>query len=81
MLQHKAFVHLATAQNGVRQPNLKCLALGAPRTTQTQEGIATLAELLTGSMDIERLRRLALRVLAVQQARDSADFLQVSEGY
>jgi len=81
LLQHEAFVHVATAQNGARQPNLKSLGLGAPRTTQTQEGIATLAELFTASMDINRLRRLALRVLAVQQALDGADFIQVFEGF
>lgn len=81
LLQHEAFVHVATAQNGARQPNLRSLGLGAPRTTQTQEGIATLAELFTGSMDINRLRRLALRVLAVQQALDGADFIQVFEGF
>lgn len=81
LLQHEAFVHVATAQNGARQPNLKCLGLGAPRTTQTQDGIATLAELFTGSMDINRLRRIALRVLAVQQALDGADFIQVFEGF
>lgn len=81
LLQHEAFVHVATALNGALQPNLKSLGLGAPRTTQTQEGIATLAELFTGSMDINRLRRLALRVLAVQQALDGADFIQVFEGF
>lgn len=81
LLQHEAFVHVATAQNGALQPNLRSLGLGAPRTTQTQEGIATLAELFTGSMDINRLRRLALRVLAVQQALDGADFIQVFEGF
>lgn len=81
LLQHEAFVHVATAQNGKFQPNLKSMGLGAPRTTQTQEGIATLAELFTGSMDIKRLRRLALRVLAVQQALDGADFIQVFERF
>jgi uncharacterized protein (TIGR02421 family) len=81
LLQHEAFVHVATAQNGKLQPNLKSMGLGAPRTTQTQEGIAALAELVTGSMDIKRLRRLALRVLAVQQALDGADFVQVFEGF
>ncbi|MGA3800438.1 flavohemoglobin expression-modulating QEGLA motif protein [Pseudomonas fluorescens] len=81
LLQHEAFVHVATAQNGARQSNLTSLGLGAPRTTQTQEGIATLAELFTGSMDINRLRRLALRVLAVQQALEGADFIQVFEGF
>lgn len=81
LLQHEAFVHVATAQNGANQPNLKSLGLGAPRTTQTQEGIATLAELFTGSMDINRLRRVALRALAVQQALDGADFIEVFEGF
>lgn len=80
LLQHEAFVHVATAQNGRLQPNLKSMGLGAPRTTATQEGIAALAELVTGSMDLKRLRRLASRVLAVQQALDGADFIQVFEG-
>ncbi|UVJ46199.1 flavohemoglobin expression-modulating QEGLA motif protein [Pseudomonas sp. LS1212] len=81
LLQHEAFVHAATAQNGMLQPNLGCLALGAPRTTATQEGIAMLAELLTGSIDIQRLRRITLRVLAVQQALDGADFIEVFKGF
>lgn len=79
LLQHEAFVHVATAKNGRLQPNLKSMGLGAPRTTQTQEGIAAFAELITGSMDLKRLRRLALRVVAVQQALDGADFIQVFE--
>ncbi len=81
LLQHEAFIHVATMQNGMRQPNLRCLALGAPRTTQTQEGIAMLAELITGSIDIQRLRRIALRVIAVQQALDGADFIEVFKGF
>ena len=36
--------------------------LGAPRTTRTQEGLATFAEIITGAIDISRLRRIALRV-------------------
>ncbi|MNO98345.1 hypothetical protein D3C76_900900 [compost metagenome] len=81
LLQHEAFVHAATAQNGMAQSNLGCLGLGAPRTTETQEGIAMLAELLTGSIDIQRLRRIALRVIAVQQALDGADFIEVFRGF
>lgn len=80
LLQHEAFVHVATAQNGKLQPNLRSMGLGAPRTTKTQEGIAAFAELITASMDLKRLRRLALRVVAVQQALDGADFIQVFEG-
>ncbi len=77
LLQHEAFVHAATMLNGKQQPNLRSLALGAPRTTRTQEGIAVLAELITNAIDISRLRRVALRVLAVQQALDGADFIDV----
>ncbi|MDH4561110.1 flavohemoglobin expression-modulating QEGLA motif protein [Pseudomonas sp. BN411] len=81
LLQHEAFVHVATALNGRAQPRLTSLALGAPRTTLTQEGIAMLAELITGSIDIQRLRRVALRVVAVQQALDGADFIEVFKGF
>ena len=81
LLHHEAFVHVATMQNGMAQTNLTCLGLGAPRTTPTQEGIAMLAELLTGSIDIQRLRRIALRVVAVKQALDGADFIEVFRGF
>ncbi|HEX5168092.1 MAG TPA: tyrosine/phenylalanine carboxypeptidase domain-containing protein, partial [Cyclobacteriaceae bacterium] len=74
---HEAFVHTATQLNGKKQPNLKSLGLGAPRTTRTQEGIAVLAELITNSMDIHRLRRIALRVIAVKMALDGANFIEV----
>ncbi len=63
--------------NGRRQPNLKLLSLGAPRTTRTQEGLAVLAELLTLSLDVSRLRRLALRVKAIARALAGADFIEV----
>lgn len=77
LLYHEAFVHTATMLNGRKQPNLKSLGLGAPRTTRTQEGIAVMAELITNSIDITRLRRIALRVLAVKHALDGADFIEV----
>lgn len=77
LLFHEAYVHTATQLNGKKQPNLKSLGLGAPRTTRTQEGIAVLAELITNSIDISRLRRIALRVIAVQMALDGADFIEL----
>jgi uncharacterized protein (TIGR02421 family) len=77
LLNHEAFIHTATMLNGKKQENLKCLGLGAPRTTRTQEGLAVTAELATRSMDIVRLRRIALRVLAVQMALDGADFIEL----
>ncbi|MSP24821.1 MAG: DUF1704 domain-containing protein [Myxococcales bacterium] len=77
LVEHEAFVHSATALNGRKQPTLSCLSLGAPRTTATQEGIATFAELITGAIDLTRLRRLALRIRAVHLAEDGADFIDV----
>ncbi|MEJ1238277.1 flavohemoglobin expression-modulating QEGLA motif protein [Chryseolinea sp. T2] len=77
LLFHEAFVHSATQLNGKKQRNLQCLGLGAPRTTRTQEGIAVMAELFTNSMDIARLRRIALRVIAIQMALEGANFIDV----
>lgn len=77
LTQHEAFVHTATLLNGKRQPHLRCLGVGAPRTTRTQEGLATFGEIVTGAMDLARLRRIALRVLRVRDALAGADFIDV----
>ncbi len=76
LYHHEALIHTATAINGLRQVNLQSLSLGAPRTTRSQEGIAVFAELATQSIDINRLRRLALRVQALKAAMDGADFIE-----
>jgi uncharacterized protein (TIGR02421 family) len=76
LIEHEGFVHTATALNGRAQPILSSMGLGSPRSTLTQEGIATLAELTTRSIDIARLRRLALRTVAIQRAIDGADYLE-----
>jgi uncharacterized protein (TIGR02421 family) len=81
LLEHECYVHSATALNGQYQTNLTCLGLGAPRTTRSQEGLASLAEFMTLSMDILRLRRLAVRVIAVQNALDGGDFIDVFRGF
>lgn len=81
LLYHEAHVHSATMLNGRRQPNLKSFALGAPRTTRTQEGLAVLAELLTLSLDVKRLRRIALRVQALAKGLAGANFLEVFETF
>jgi uncharacterized protein (TIGR02421 family) len=77
LVHHEAFVHVATTLNGVDQARFPILGGGHPGTTRTQEGLAVFAEFITGSMDPERLRRLADRVLAIQMAIDGADFLEV----
>ena len=77
LLQHEAFVHSLTALNGRAQPHLQSLSLASPRTTATQEGLAVFAEQITGSIDIERMKRVSLRIEAVAMALEGADFLQV----
>jgi uncharacterized protein (TIGR02421 family) len=77
LLEHEAFVHSLTALNGRAQPHLKSLALNSPRITATQEGLATFAELMSGAIDIGRMKRISLRILAIDMALGGADFLDV----
>jgi uncharacterized protein (TIGR02421 family) len=70
-------VHTLTALNGREQPHFKSLARNSPRVTATQEGLATFAELITGSIDIERMKRISLRIVAIDMALRGADFLEV----
>ena len=77
LIHHEAGVHVATSLNGMYQTHLPILASSHAGTTRTQEGLAVFSEFITGSMDLERLRRLADRTLAIQMAADGADFLEV----
>ena len=77
LLAHEAFVHTLTALNGREQPLLASLARTSPRVTATQEGLAVFAELISGSIDITRLKRISLRILAIDMALDGADFVEV----
>jgi uncharacterized protein (TIGR02421 family) len=77
LLQHEAFVHSLTALNGREQPVLASMALSSPRITATQEGLATFAEQITGSIDIGRMKRISLRIEAVGMALAGADFIEV----
>lgn len=77
LLQHEALVHSLTALNGRLQPLLPSLALSSPRATETQEGLATFAEQITGSIDIGRMKRISLRIEAVAMALNGADFVEV----
>jgi uncharacterized protein (TIGR02421 family) len=77
LLMHEAFVHTLSGLNGREQPVLGSMARGSPRTTATQEGLATLSEMMSGSMDIERMKRISLRIIAIDKAIDGADFIEV----
>jgi uncharacterized protein (TIGR02421 family) len=77
LLEHEAFVHSLTALNGREQGNLPTLGINSPRITATQEGLATFAELITGSIDIGRMKRISMRIIAIDMALKGADFIDV----
>ena len=77
LVQHEAYVHVCTSLNGRHQVDLPLLGASHAGTTRTQEGLAVFAEFITGVVDLDRFRRLADRVLAIQMAIEGADFLDV----
>jgi len=78
LLHHEVGTHVVTYQNGARQP-LRLLTIGLPGYDETQEGLAVLAEYLTGGLDPRRLRVLAARVVAIAEMLDGAGFLEIFE--
>jgi uncharacterized protein (TIGR02421 family) len=76
LLHHEVGTHVVTYQNGARQP-LTLLTIGLPGYDETQEGLAVLAEYLTGGLDPRRLRVLAARVVAIGKMLDGAEFLDI----
>ena len=79
LLQHEALIHTATALNGKAQKDFPILGRAHAGTTEIQEGLAVFAEIITGSMDPRRFKRLSGRVLAIQMAVEGADFKEVFE--
>jgi uncharacterized protein (TIGR02421 family) len=77
LLNHEAFIHVATGLNGRAQTDIPILAIGHPGTTRTQEGLAVYSEYVSGTLGLDRLRRLADRILAVQLVVDGADFIEL----
>ena len=73
LLVHEVMTHSLTGINGNQQTELLLLSQGAPRTTKTQEGLATFSEVITGSLDLARLKRISLRVIAIDMALSGAD--------
>ncbi len=81
LIHHEIFVHIVTSLNGYNQPYLKILGEGHAGTTKTQEGLAVFAEFITGSIDLDRIRRLSDRVIAIQMAINGANFIDVYRYY
>lgn len=74
-IQHEVGVHLVTYYNGLAQP-LRQLHVGLAAYDETQEGLAVLAEFLSGGLSRSRLRTLAARVIAVHHLVSGADFIE-----
>ena len=77
LLNHEILTHALTSLNGRAQSTLSILGVPSPRTTMAQEGLASFAELITGWLDMARLKRLALRIIAIDMALKGADAVEV----
>lgn len=77
LVEHEVMIHVLTSINGFHQKDMQLLGVAHPRSAKTQEGLAVFAEFITNSIDINRFRRIADRVLAIQMAVEGADFLEV----
>ena len=75
LIQHEIGTHILTYCNGHAQP-LHLMYSGFAGYEQLQEGIAVLAEYLVGGLNINRLRLLAARVIAVNALIKGADFIE-----
>ena len=77
LINHEAFIHVATTLNSRQQTNLKILGAKTGPITKTQEGLAVFSEFITGCIDVNRMYRISDRVIAIQMAIDGADFIEV----
>lgn len=74
LLQHEVGTHIVTYYNGKAQP-LELFSIGVPGYEELQEGLAVLAEYLTGGLTGSRMRTLAARVVAVQEMVSGKSFV------
>ncbi|MDC0337920.1 flavohemoglobin expression-modulating QEGLA motif protein [Flavobacteriales bacterium] len=75
LVAHEIEVHMVTTINS-NQQKLQLFNLGLPVNTMTQEGLAILAEYLSGNITMKRLKKLAYRVIVVDMMCSGADFVE-----
>jgi len=75
LVEHEMGVHMVTTMNSSHQ-KLKLFNIGLPVNTKTQEGLAILAEYLSGNITISRLKKLALRVIVVDMMCNGANYME-----
>jgi uncharacterized protein (TIGR02421 family) len=72
---HELGIHMLTTINAKKNP-LAVFSLGLTGNTHTQEGLALYSEYRSGSLTIQRLQTIALRVIAVQYMLKQGDFVK-----
>ena len=72
---HELGIHMLTTINAKKHP-LKVFSLGLAGNTHTQEGLALYSEYCSGSLTTQRLKTIALRVIAVQYMLEHGDFVK-----
>lgn len=75
LVEHEIGVHMVTTMNA-QLHQLRIFSLGLPVNTMTQEGLAILAEYLSGNISMKRLKVLAYRVIVVDMMCSGSDFIQ-----
>ena len=78
---HEGWVHVGTSVNGLAQPICTFLGKAPPRVNVTQEGLATLTEILSLTSHPIRLLRIADRIDAIALANAGATFVEVVEHF
>ncbi len=78
---HEGWVHVGTSDNGRAQPYCTFLGKAPPPVNVTQEGLATLTEILSLTSHPVRLLRIADRIDAIALATEGATFVEVVENF
>jgi len=75
LTNHEIGLHMVTTMNAIKNP-LKIFSHGFPNNVETQEGLAVFSEYMSNSMTLNRLKRLAYRVIAVDTLEKGYSFKQ-----
>ncbi len=75
---HELGVHMLTTVNA-RSQKLRVMSLGLVGNTHTQEGVAIYSEYCSGNLTLNRLKILAMRVIAVNLMLEQRDFSMTFE--
>lgn len=74
---HEGWVHVGTTLNGAMQPYCFFLSKGSPSCSVIQEGLAVITEVVSFSSYPGRMRKITNRVIALENVRKGANFLDV----